>query len=312
MLIRTLSVILFCLLLCGASEAKSWRGIVPLKSTRADVERLLGKPNSRGRYQFADERAYINYREYSCTGAYLPLREDNCECFVSKDTVVSIDVTLEIVRTFSSLHLDKTKYERKPDNLGAFVNYSNWDEGVSYTVDESRDEITGIAYAPSAADCKELIARNVPMYRNSWRSLVPLHSTRTDVERLLGAPAKSSYGRDVYDTDHEQVSVRYSTGECKPGENELNVPAGVVIDFTVNPIPTIVIRGLRLDPARFRKEQGPPIAEVRLKQVNYTDEENGVIVRASDDGRVETVISITYSPSKKDEKLRCEKTKAAQ
>src|SRR2546423_11066298 len=116
MSLRIPLLVLLFFLVSHESNAKSWRGIVPLKSTRADVERLLGKPNSLGRYQFADERAYINYREYSCTGAYLPLREDNCECFVSKDTVVSIHVTLEVVRTFSSLHLDKTKYERKPDN----------------------------------------------------------------------------------------------------------------------------------------------------------------------------------------------------
>jgi hypothetical protein len=312
MIVRILLVIITGLLFVGELEAKSWRGIVPLKSTRADVERLLGKPNSLGRYQFADERAYIFYREYSCNGAYLPLQEDNCECFVSKDTVTSIHVELEVVRRFSSLHLDKTKYERKPDNLGAFVDYSNWDEGVKYTVDESRDEITGIAYAPSAADCKELTARNLPTYRNSWRGLVPLHSTRTDVERLLGPPAKSNYGRYVYDTDYEHVNVRYSSGECKPGENDWNVPAAVVIDLTVNPIPTVLTRGLRLDPVRFRKEQGPGNAEVGLKQVNYTDEESAVIVRARDDGRAETVISITYSPSRKDNQLRCAAVKNAQ
>src|SRR5436190_920828 len=152
MSLRMLLLVLSFFLVFQESHANSWRGIVPLKSSRADVERLLGKPNSLGRYQFGDERASVQYRENSCVGTYRPLEEDNCECFVSRDTVVTIHVTLEVLRTFSSLRLDKTKYQRKLDNLGAFVEYSNWDEGVSYTVDESKDTIVEIDYAPSAAD----------------------------------------------------------------------------------------------------------------------------------------------------------------
>src|SRR5882724_2780488 len=184
--LRILLLFLFCFLLVGQTQAKSWRGIVPLKSTRADVERLLGKEDSFGRYQFADERGSIRYRQDPCLGAYRPLQKDNCECMVSKDTVVSIFVTLEVTRTFSSLHLDKTKHERKPHHVGPlFVDYVNWDEGVIYTIDESNDEILDIEYVPSDADCNDLLARNTPTYRNSWRGLIPLHSNRTDVERLL-------------------------------------------------------------------------------------------------------------------------------
>ena len=304
MSLRTFLLALLFLLVFQETQAKSWRGIVPLKSTRADVERLLGKENSRGRYEFADERAYVQYRENPCVGAYRPLEQDNCECFVSRDTVVSIHVTLEVLRTFSSLRLDKTKYQRKLDNLGVFAEYSNWDEGVSYTADESKDTIVEIDYAPSAADCQELMARNLSMYRNSWRRLVPLHSNRTDVERLLGAPAKSSENLYVYETDNEIATVRYSTGVCRPGENEWNVPAGVITEFWVNPIPTVVIRSLRLDPGRFQRRESPTV-EGLPKPVTYADEANGVIVRAIIEAGAETVMSITYSPSLKDEKLRC-------
>src|SRR5438876_4210923 len=103
MSLRMLLLVLSFFLVFQESHAKSWRGIVPLKSTRADVERLLGKENSLGRYQFAEERAYVLYRENPCMGAYRRLEEDNCECMVLKDTVVSISVTLEVTRTFSSL-----------------------------------------------------------------------------------------------------------------------------------------------------------------------------------------------------------------
>jgi hypothetical protein len=302
---RTVFLLLSCLLLVGESQAKSWRGIVPLKSTRADVERLLGKEDRFGRYQFSDERGSIDYRENPCVGAYRPLEKDNCECMVSKDTVVSIFVTLEVSKTFSSLHLDKTKYQRRPANAGpAYVDYINLDEGVIYTVDESDDDLRAINYLVASADCKELIARNTPTYRNSWRGLIPLHSNRTDVERLLGSPAKSSGSDYEYQTDHELVGVRYSTGVCKSGKDEWNVPAGVIVEFSVSPIPAFEIRKLRLDPIRFQRAEWPPL-EYGGKPVNYTDAANGIIIRAIDDGRVETVISITYSPARKDEQLRC-------
>jgi hypothetical protein len=61
---RALSVIgVFGALMISAINvhAEAWRGIVPLKSTRADVERLLGRPGEHGRYQFDKERAYIEY-----------------------------------------------------------------------------------------------------------------------------------------------------------------------------------------------------------------------------------------------------------
>ena len=43
--------LLLLMFLVPTVGAKEWRGITPLKSTRADVERLLGKPNQLGRYE---------------------------------------------------------------------------------------------------------------------------------------------------------------------------------------------------------------------------------------------------------------------
>jgi hypothetical protein len=306
MIVRILLVIITGLLFVGELEAKSWRGIVPLKSTRAEVERLLGKEDKWGRYQFSEERGSVRYREDPCTGAYRSLAEDNCECLVSKDTVVSIFVTLEVSRTFSSLNLDKTKYQRRPFNAGpAYVDYINWDEGIIYSVDESDDQIVGIEFLPADADCKELVARSTPSYRNSWRGLIPLHSNRDDVERLLGSPSIMRNDRYTYNTDNETVTVRYSKGACKGGEDEWNVPGEIIIEFWVNPIPTFETRQLRLDERRFQRQESPPLPENIGKMLTYTDDANGVIVRASQNGAVERVSSIAYSPSKKDEKLRC-------
>ena len=92
---------------------------------------------------------------------------------------------------------------------------------------------------------------------------------------------------------------------CKPGEDEWNVPPGVLVKMWVCPIPAFEIRQLRLDPHRFVRQESPQLPENLGKLVNYTDEANGAIVRSRFDGHVEEVISITYSPSRKDENLRC-------
>jgi hypothetical protein len=60
-ILKLISMVALCLYCAMLVQAKEWRGIVPLKSTRADVERLLGKPNGPGRYEFENERAYIDY-----------------------------------------------------------------------------------------------------------------------------------------------------------------------------------------------------------------------------------------------------------
>jgi hypothetical protein len=39
---KTLGTLCIGIVLCSVAQAKAWRGITPLKSTRADVERFLG------------------------------------------------------------------------------------------------------------------------------------------------------------------------------------------------------------------------------------------------------------------------------
>jgi hypothetical protein len=51
--------------------AEEWRGIVPLRSTRADVVRLLGKPNELGRYEVNGERADIIYSDDHARGGII-------------------------------------------------------------------------------------------------------------------------------------------------------------------------------------------------------------------------------------------------
>lgn len=162
------------------AQAKSWRGIVPLKSTRADVERLLGVPGKHGRYQFDEERAYIYYTD---AGPCCPV--NTCLCFVSENTVMSIRVELEVEMRFSTLKIDKKKHEKfvspQDPNLAS---YSNDEEGIIYTVDLKNDDVTAIEYLPTAKDCQEVMRRakraRVQSLRRKARCVSLLKSFLTD------------------------------------------------------------------------------------------------------------------------------------
>src|SRR5207253_8065762 len=87
------AVIIACVLLFFGqtlSQAKPWRGIVPLESTRADVERILGPPvMDRNVYDAPDGRAIITYSDGSPCEVGLPGLGN-----IPKDAVIDIYLTL--------------------------------------------------------------------------------------------------------------------------------------------------------------------------------------------------------------------------
>ena len=154
MKIASLLLLCVCALLYphARSQSAGWRGIVPLHSTRADVERLLGKPNlAPNIYDLENERASIMYTNDPCTegwqGSYS----------VPRDTVLSIYVVPQYDLALAKLHLDFSKYKRA-EGVPApnHSTYQNDDEGIAYLVDETgtrgKDVVRRILYNPSAAD----------------------------------------------------------------------------------------------------------------------------------------------------------------
>ena len=56
-----------------------------------------------------------------------------------------------------------------------------------------------------------------PASAKEWRGIIPLHSAREDVHRILGKPESSSQNRlfDYYrSNDEEHVSIMYATEPC--------------------------------------------------------------------------------------------------
>jgi len=138
------------LLMVVTSQAKEWRGIVPLHSTRADVEQLLGKPNAKyNRYDFENEQAEILYSRAPCTEGLEGMWN------VPRDTVIQISVRPKNLR-LSDLRLNLSKYEIVKDPLQARTYYMNAEEGIRYNVFEGDREddsqVLEVYYEPTAKD----------------------------------------------------------------------------------------------------------------------------------------------------------------
>ena len=307
MLLSTLALVL----IPQTAWSKAWRGIVPLKSTRVDIEHRFGKPDKWGGYDLKDERVSFDYGADKCKGVYLSLGADNCKCLANEGAVMSIFVEPTTKRRASDLNLDVKAFQKTP--ISPFPHtfeYYNPTEGIAYTVDEVDDEIKHITYYPSLEDCQEIIAKHAQRNRNSWRSLVPLHSNRRDVERMLGTRSSGRQTLVTYNTDYESVVAKYSDGKCGAQGSNWNVAAGTLIELVVNPNPGFLLKELHLDSTRYKREEislNPEINDAP-KVWTYIDSSNGIIIRTqSNRGRQgdEIVVSIKYLPSKKDDRLRC-------
>ena len=129
------------------STVKGWRGIVPLHSTRADVEALLGPGTNecKCRYFMEKENVFFIYSSGDCkTGGSWD---------VAKDTVLSITVYQKPSPRFSEMNLDKTKFsEKHVGHIEDIVSYVNDEEGLIIEVNSERDMVLGFYYMPTKRD----------------------------------------------------------------------------------------------------------------------------------------------------------------
>ena len=155
---RIALLVLPVVICAGSAYAEPWRGIVPLKSTRADVERLLGKPLPGNTsfyvtYKLESEEVRVRYADKTlCTGT------DECECHVPDNTVLTVVVQPKTTIRFSSLNLDQSKYHAivNAENTNN-VAYSDFDAGLMYVISKRDDLVLYVQYSPTAKDCDAII-----------------------------------------------------------------------------------------------------------------------------------------------------------
>ena len=150
-----------CLLLIPAFAAslaiaqETFRGIVPLVTTRSEVERKLGKPNGYGRYELEEGRVYINYRETKCEA-----KNTSCLlCLAPTGTVLTIVIEPNTDRYIKDLELDPnfwTKANVQGDHLSGMQVYVNEKAGMFYTVNSTDGWIKSLTYEGSEETCRIL------------------------------------------------------------------------------------------------------------------------------------------------------------
>src|SRR5690242_19345840 len=126
-----LTALLF-LLACASATAKPWRGIEPLHSTRADVERLMGPKvvrcgGSACIYELEEEIAFILYASDS------RCKNDSAETawMVPVGTVIEIGIHFKKDKPLSELEFDVTTFEKVEDkHMQGLIYYLNRDEGL--------------------------------------------------------------------------------------------------------------------------------------------------------------------------------------
>jgi len=173
------SVALFILLLFSTlltvprAEAKGWRGIVPLHSTRADVERLLGPPSEKLSeysvlYRTENETLTINYAR----GLPCGLGEKYSQWRVARDTVASIHITPNMGSPLSKLSIDESRYKKRSGgSRPEDIYYINDQDGETLRV--FMNEVMDITYSPAASDEHLRCARMTGSSHNNCEGLAP-------------------------------------------------------------------------------------------------------------------------------------------
>lgn len=143
-----------------------------------------------------------------------------------------------------------------------------------------------------------LLLVNLPLIANhqQWQQIVPLKSTRAEVEQLLG-PTKEAYYA-IYKLKEGNLFIEYSSGPCRPErKGGWNVPVNTVVHVSFTPKQKKRLTTLKLDPRKFRKVVSHHGAGIFY----YVNDEEGIVYQVQQ-GKVD---SVEYGPTEKDKHLHC-------
>src|SRR5712671_1240137 len=132
-----------------------------------------------------------------------------------------------------------------------------------------------------------LLAGNPQDFWQNRFGVVPLYSTRADVERLYG-DAVSDSCRCNFRRSKETIHVAFATARCAGPEYGWNVPRDTVQSFRVTPYDPPRLSEMPLDLNGFVKRYSPE----DIVTTYYTNIEKGVVFDVQDDH----VMGVEYFP----------------
>jgi hypothetical protein len=149
-----LSFLIACLIVFGSAQRPSttdWRGLSPLKSTRTDVERTLGRPNEIiGReivtYCFPDGVVYFSFHSNPNCERQLPYISWN----VTSDTLTGIDVILRPQPLVAATGIDLTKYKKIEVGGDLLDRYNYFNADDSFVIEVRNNYLAGYHYRPGS------------------------------------------------------------------------------------------------------------------------------------------------------------------
>jgi hypothetical protein len=133
-----------------------------------------------------------------------------------------------------------------------------------------------------------------------WRGILPLHSTRADVEKLLGPPPpppeNRAYtlhkGRSIYFLEEGEVYILFAGNEFLQLPNCDSVAAGTVLSIRVTPKNKLSLSSMNLDEKAFRKFDASEPAGQGYE--GFIDDKDGLVIRAFK-GLVEEIVYLPYA-----------------
>ena len=195
------SLVLLCLALlflqAGFVLPRGWHGITPLRTTRAQVERLLGSPRMVGSvptYYVEDETVQLLYSKYSC-GDPRNLEKWN----VPPNTVISIRVIPKRRLRLADLHFDLSKFRKERIPFDFPCDYShlvNDEEGLTLSlVSFGKDFVDSYTYGPRASDRPLLCPDYSAEEESRMRDCIPLsfRVSCSSQDIRLGSPVECRF-----------------------------------------------------------------------------------------------------------------------
>lgn len=125
--------------------------------------------------------------------------------------------------------------------------------------------------------------------------IVPLHSTRVDVEQQFGTSTDSC--NCLYRTGKETITVDYAASPCKGQLYGWNVPKDTVLGFRVSPESPLPVSGVNFKSGQFIQTH----SQDETLTTYYTDVLAGIRYVVQDN----KIVFIRRLPSSKDNRLRC-------
>lgn len=278
-----------------------------LKTTRAEVENILGKPDDETIYNYSlgkNKFLSLDYTDKVCSST---------DGKIDKDSVEEIDIHIESGIRFSKLvskikmPLEQFNYSKGEGCLPDVEHYVNEQYGIDIRV--SYDRINDITF--SIPEAKNFSCVTIPTFLSDLdkiKQIKLLESTREDVQKIFAGYKFRKYDdsshKERMETDDATIEFTYSEGICEYDESDgYGVPEWKVESISVSPINDINPKDFGFDLSKYKREQ---VYKDNYNFYIHHDKNSGISFDVFDN----KISSINLFPSVKYYSLMCNQNKA--